>query len=118
MLKLKCDFCNKEVNCPWEDKDAKYHSCYSCFEQRQEKMSEEDLDETQVDVPPEKMNEIFSNELVEEEFPSLWDELKEELKEKSKKELAQEMFWRGALAMGERLMEMGEEIEEAEEEEE
>jgi hypothetical protein len=109
MLKLKCNFCNKEINCPWEDKDARFHSCYPCFEQRQENMSEGDLDETQVDVPPEKMNELFSEELLEEEFPALWDELKEELKEKSKKELAQEMFWRGALAMGQKLIERGEE---------
>jgi len=114
ILKLKCNFCNKEISCPFEDKDAKFHSCYPCFEQKQEKMSEEELEETQVDIPPEKMNEMVSDELVEEEFPNLWDKLKEELKEKSKKELAQEMFWRGALAMGERLMQMGEENEKEE----
>ncbi len=118
MLKLKCNYCNKEIKCPWEEKDTKHHACYACFEKRQENMTDQELEDTQVDVPAEKMNEAMADELVEEEFPEIWDGLKEELKEKSKKDLAQEMFWRGALAMGERLMEMGEELEETEEAEE
>jgi len=118
MLRLKCNFCGKEIDCPLEDKDAKQHACYECFQKLEGTMPASELDQIQVDVPSDALNEMITQDLLEEVFPSLWEDKKEELKEKSKKELAQFMFASGALAMGQRLAELGEEEEEAEEDDE
>lgn len=120
MLTLKCNFCSKEISCPIEEKDASQHACFECYRklESERKLSEEELEQIQVDVPVEEMNKMVVGDLLEEIFPSLWEDKKDDLKEFSKKELAEFMFAAGASAMGERLAELGEEEEEAEEDDE
>lgn len=120
MLTLKCNFCSKEISCPVEEKDVAQHACFECYQklEQQGNLSEEELDQIQVDISAEEMNNMVVGDLLEEIFPHLWNEKKEELKDVSKKELAEFMFAAGASAMGERLAELGEEAEESEEDDE
>lgn len=109
MKKIKCDFCSKEINCPEEELNAEKHACYNCFLKQEEILSDEELDKIQVDIPDEQLNNIAVQQIVEEVFPTLWDEQKDELKDMSKKEMAQFMFAAGASAMAERMLEMEDE---------
>ena len=74
--------------------------CYDCFQNAGELAKGEDLGEVHVDIPMDKMDELIpenlTNSLVEEAFPDVWKERKEELKAMSKRDLAEEMFGTGA----------------------
>ena len=99
-VKVNCSFCAKEIECPENMLDSKKHMCYDCFQNVDELAKGEDLGKVHVDLPLDKMDEIFpenmTNSLVEEAFPDVWSERKEELKDLSKKDLAKEMFGIGA----------------------
>ena len=73
--------------------------CYECFQNAGELAKGEDLGEVHVDIPMDKMDELIpenlTNSLVEEAFPDVWKERKEELKAMSKRDLAEEMFGTG-----------------------
>jgi len=100
-VRVNCSFCGKEIECP-EDmlENSKKHMCYECFQNAGELAKGEDLGEVHVDIPMDKMDELIpenlTNSLVEEAFPDVWKERKEELKAMSKKDLAEEMFGTGA----------------------
>ncbi len=100
-VKVNCSFCGKRIECP-EDmlEKSKKHMCYECFQNVGELAKGEDLREVHVDIPMDKMDELIpenlTNSLVEEAFPDVWKERKEELKAMSKKDLAEEMFGTGA----------------------
>ncbi len=70
--------------------------CYNCVQNAGELAKGEDLGEVHVDIPMDKMDELIpenlTNSLVEETFPDIWSERKEELKAMSKRDLAEEMF--------------------------
>ncbi len=74
--------------------------CFDCFQNAGELVEGEDLGEFHVDIPTSKMDEFIpqnlTNSLVEEVFPDVWKERKEELKAMSKRDLAEEMFGAGA----------------------
>lgn len=95
---VDCSFCGEGIEGP-EDMLAKSqkHMCYECFVTRQP--TAEEIEDVHVDIPAEKMPDVTASHLadtmVEELFPDLWSEQKEELKEKSKKDLAEEMFGAG-----------------------
>lgn len=100
-VKVNCDFCGKEIECPKNMlQKSKKHMCYDCFQNAGELAKGEDLGEVHVDIPMDKMDELIpenlTNSLVEEAFPDVWSERKEELKAMSKKDLAEEMFGVGA----------------------
>lgn len=97
-VKINCDFCDKEIECPEEMLEkSKKQMCYDCFIEREP--SDKELKDVHVDIPMDKMPAVISSNLadymVEEEFPDLWNEKKNELKELSKKDLALEMFGAG-----------------------
>ncbi len=100
-IKVNCDFCGKEMECPPDMLEkAKKQMCGECFFQRKESGKEQELKNVHVDISPRDLAQNvangITNSMVEDIFPDLWDEKKEELRELSKKELALEMFGAGA----------------------
>ena len=99
-VKVNCSFCGKEIECPENMLKSKKHMCYNCFQNAGELAKGEDLGQVHVDIPMDKMDELIpenlTNSLVEEAFPDVWKERKEELKAMSKRDLAEEMFGTGA----------------------
>ncbi len=99
-VKVNCSFCSKEIECPENMLQSKKHMCYDCFQNAGELAKGEDLGQVHVDIPMDKMDELIpenlTNSLVEEAFPDIWSERKNELKDLSKKDLAREMFGTGA----------------------
>ncbi|MFH0874593.1 MAG: hypothetical protein V1859_01555 [archaeon] len=100
-VNVNCDFCGKEIECPISMMEkSKKHMCHECFLERPKNGSDEELKDVHVDFPTEDFIEEAANmmvgKMVDETFPSLWSERKNQLKELSKKELAQEMFGAGA----------------------
>jgi len=99
--KVNCDFCGREMECPKGMLDKK-QMCHECFYERVEKGGDENgpIKNVHVDIPTDKLisktADGMANDLVENLFPELWSEKKDELKELSKKELAFEMFGAGA----------------------
>ena len=112
-VKVKCNFCSKEMECPEDTvKNVEKYACFECFKKKEDEfsgMSEEELGKIYVDFPPEELNqrmaEDLADELVEQEFTEIWSDLKDDFKESSKKELAEEMFWQGACMAAGTLME-------------
>ena len=99
-VKVNCSFCGKEIECPKDMlQKSKKHMCYDCFQNAGELAKGADLGEVHVDIPMDKMDELIpenlTNSLVEEAFPDVWKERKEELKAMSKRDLAEEMFGAG-----------------------
>jgi len=100
-VKVNCSFCGKEIDCPKDMlQKSKKHMCYDCFQNAGKLAKGKDLGEVHVDIPMDKMDELIpenlTNSLVEEAFPDVWKERKEELKAMSKRDLAEEMFGTGA----------------------
>ena len=102
IIKVKCDCCGKDIECPEEMlKTSKKHVCYLCFQDPEnfKKFTDEERKNVHVDVPLEEVtDEIadkFATMMVNEAFPKIWLEKKEDLKELSKKDLSKEMFGAG-----------------------
>jgi len=117
-IKVNCDFCSKEIECPENMMKSERHACFECFNKMKDKWSGDDFEKVHVDIPMDKMDEIMPemlmNSVLNEVFPQLWKEKKSDLKQLSKKEIAEEMFAAGAESMIDVLKEMdkisGEEI--------
>jgi hypothetical protein len=99
IAKITCDCCGKEIECPEEMmKTSKKHICYSCFQDPKnfKKFTEEERKNVHVDIPMEQLADTvadnFASLMMNEAFPEIWSEKKEELKAFSKKDLAKEMF--------------------------
>jgi hypothetical protein len=97
-VKVNCTFCGKEIECPKDMlQKSKKHMCYDCFQNAGELAKGEDLGEVHIDMPMDELiPENLTNFLVEEAFPDVWKERKEEFKAMSKRDLAEEMFGAGA----------------------
>jgi len=102
IVKVKCDCCGKDIECPKEMlKTSKKHLCYTCFQDPKmyNKFTDEERKNVHVDMPLENVtDEIadkFATMMVNEAFPKIWSEKKEDLKELSKKDLSKEMFGAG-----------------------
>ena len=99
-IKVKCSFCGREIECPEEMMHSKKHMCYACFQNPGELAKNADLKQVHVDIPLDKMDELFpenmTNALLKEIFPDVWKERKKEFKAMPKKNLAEEMFSAGA----------------------
>src|SRR3989344_6088948 len=98
-VKVDCSFCGNKIECPKDMiETSKKHMCYECLITRVP--ADEEIKDVHVDIPTAKMPEIaasgMADKMVEELFPGLWSERKNELKEFSKKDLAAEMFGAGA----------------------
>ena len=97
-IKVNCSFCGNEMECP-EDmlEKSKKHMCYKCFITNEP--SDEEVKGVHVDIPMDKMPQTvasgMADEMVDETFPRLWHERKNELRDISKKDLAREMFGAG-----------------------
>ena len=99
IIKVKCDFCGKDMECPDEMlKTSKGHMCYDCF-QKSDTIGDKGLKDIHVDIPMNEFSdaiaESFADNVVDEVFPKLWSEKKRGFKELSKKELSKEMFGAG-----------------------
>lgn len=104
LVKVNCDHCGKEINCPKQMMaTSKKHLCYACFQDPEsvKGFSDEELEKVHVDAPLEELMDTMADTIaamaVEKEFPSLWSKQKEKLKELSKKDLARELFGMGVL---------------------
>ena len=102
IVKVKCDSCGKEIECPEEMLNtSKKHLCYACFQDPKstKNFKDDELKNVHVDIPAEKLvDEVadkFAAMMVNEAFPKIWSEKKENLKELSKKDLSKEMFGAG-----------------------
>lgn len=100
--KVKCSFCNKEILCPPTMLNSEKHICFECFQTKPE-IQEMDLGRVHIDIPPDKISEIgpdlLMGDVMSGVFPEVWQDNKEKLKDLSKKDLAQEMFAAGAMAI-------------------
>ena len=99
--KVNCSFCGSDMECPeYMLEKSEKHMCFDCFQNNKSKDMPENLSKVHVDIPMGKFTDVvpeaMTNSLVEEAFPEIWNERKEELKNMSKKELAEEMFGAGA----------------------
>jgi len=78
-------------------KESQKRRGYECFVAIEP--SDEEIKDVQVDLPIDKMPDVtvshLTEAMVEELFPDVWSERREELQEKSKKDLAAEMFRTG-----------------------
>src|SRR3989344_6897058 len=93
-VKVNCSFCNGEMECPENMLEAsEKHMCFECFKKQDETGFIGDTSKVHIDIPKDKamgmIPDSMASSLVEELFPEIWAEKKEELKEMSKKELAQ-----------------------------
>ncbi|MFH1977957.1 MAG: hypothetical protein ABIJ92_01375 [Candidatus Aenigmatarchaeota archaeon] len=105
-VKVDCSFCGKEIECPPNMLSAEKHACYECF-QELKKSPPKDFNRIHVDIPKDKfISDALLDTMMEEEFNQLWKDIKSDLKEMSKKEVAKEMFKRGATMMFETMIEM------------
>ena len=97
-VKLNCDFCKKEIECPPDMLDAKKHACYECF-QDDKKITEEGMKDIHVDAPREKMLEGMMMSMAKETFDKMWKKERDSIKNMPKHELAEFMFGSGAYVM-------------------
>jgi hypothetical protein len=102
IVKVKCDSCGKDIECPEEMlKTSKKHLCYTCFQDPKstKDFKDDELKNVHVDAPMEELADQvadnFATMMVNEAFPKIWSQKKEELKELSKKDLSKEMFGAG-----------------------
>jgi hypothetical protein len=100
-VNVNCDFCGKKIECPKDMLEkSKKHMCHECFLDKSENGSDVELKDVHVDFPTENLIEetanTMVNQMVDEVFPKMWTERKNELKDMSKKDLANEMFGAGA----------------------
>jgi hypothetical protein len=97
-----CSYCHKEMECPENMLNADKHVCFGCLMNEKLGLKGKDIHNAHLDIPKDKLEEVMPKlmveHLVEEVFPQLWSESKEELKELSKKDLAKEMFAAGCMA--------------------
>jgi|YNPBryantNP2012_1023418.scaffolds.fasta_scaffold03956_7 hypothetical protein len=103
MVKVKCDWCGKEIECPEEMmKTSKKYMCSECFRDPEnvKSMKKTGIGNIYIDADLEDMLDFTAEDLargmVEELFPEVWHDKKNELRDLSKKELSQEMFGLGA----------------------
>ena len=102
IIKVKCCICGKDIECPEEMmKTSKKHMCYTCFQnpKNYKKLNKDERKNVHVDIPVNNLMDTiadnFTSMMVDELFPNLWAEKKEEFKELSKKNLSKEMFSAG-----------------------
>lgn len=100
---VNCFYCNKDLPCPEDMVKAERHSCYDCFLKVKENLSENEVEKIHVAIPKEQalqaMPEMLMSYAMEEAFPKLWKDKKEEFKEMSRKEIAELSFLAGIQIM-------------------
>ncbi len=102
VVKVKCDACGKDIECPEEMlKTSKKHLCFTCFQDPRstKDFTDEERKNVHVDIPMEDLTDEMADRLattmVDDVFPKVWSEKKEEFRELSKKDLSREMFGAG-----------------------
>jgi hypothetical protein len=102
VVKVKCDSCGKDIECPEEMlKTSKKHLCYACFQDPKstKDFTEDERKNVHVDIPAENLvddvADKFASMMVTEVFPQVWSKDKENFRELSKKDLSKEMFGAG-----------------------
>jgi len=95
IVKVSCDFCGKEIECPEHMLDSPKHCCYECFQKIGDEIPKEDLDQIHVDMPLEQFMDDLASQATETIFPMIWSRAKKEKSNLSKKELAESMFYAG-----------------------
>ncbi|MEK6950386.1 MAG: hypothetical protein AABX13_01545 [Nanoarchaeota archaeon] len=96
-VKVHCDFCSKEMECPETMLKAKKQMCFECFNNGN--YPDQELKDVHVDMPmteiKDKVCSEMADRMIDNVFPEMWQNKKEELKDMSKKNLAEEMFGAG-----------------------
>ena len=99
MIKIKCTFCNKEIDCPESSKNSKIFICIDCVKLgKADKLSDEEILDSYIEISDDDLDSMFDMVMdkVEQMFPDLWKRHKDEMRDLSKKELAEQMFMAGA----------------------
>lgn len=55
VFKVNCDFCGSKIECPKNMLDSKTHSCFSCFQKVQGRLSELPPGKLHVDIKVEEL---------------------------------------------------------------
>jgi hypothetical protein len=111
IIKVNCSFCGKEIECPEHmAKKVEKHLCFECFNSedkistlgREEEFKKKVLSgKIHIDIPlcklKDKLPEVLAEKLTEEVFSMIWEKLKKDVGEYNKKELAEKMFYQGAI---------------------
>lgn len=99
IVKTKCDFCGREIECPRNAINLK-QCCFECFQKLPEKMDEIPVGKLHIDIPlneTDKMNEFVAGSITERIFPKIWKDEKDELKNMNRKDALQKVFAAGVL---------------------
>ena len=103
IVKVNCSFCGKEIDCPKNMLKSKKHACYDCFKKIGDEIPAKEVGKIHVDFDMGQFEEDMPSFLAENAtattFPEIWKMHKIEIKKMSKKEMAKEMFFRGAETM-------------------
>ena len=113
-VKLNCDFCGKEIECPEDMLNAEKHSCFECFDKHAEKMTQEDVMKLHVDIPRDKFDTITDTYMIStvmEAFSEFWKDKKEDIKAMSRRDAIFYAFGSGATTMLDLVKHMDEEAE-------
>lgn len=115
IVKVNCSFCGKEIDCPKNMLKSKKHACYDCFKKIGDEIPAKEVGKIHVDFDMEQFEEDMPSFLAENAtaatFPEIWKRHKIEIKNMSKKEMAKEMFFRGAETMAYALNDFSKELE-------
>ena len=91
VVKITCDCCGKEIECPEEMlKTSKKHLCYTCFQDPKstKNFTDDELKNVHVDIPTENLSDEIADRLatmmVNEVFPKVWSKNKEDFRKSSK----------------------------------
>lgn len=97
-LKIACDFCKKDIECPPNMLNTQKHACYECFLKVEDELSEEEIKSMHVDFKNEEFDEFVEKKAIEvagKAFDIIWKEMRDEIRDMSKKDIAQNMFAAG-----------------------
>ena len=115
IVKVNCSFCGKEIDCPKNMLKSKKHACYDCFKKIGDEIPAKEVGKIHVDFDMGQFEEDMPSFLAENAtattFPEIWKMHKIEIKKMSKKEMAKEMFFRGAETMAYALNDFSKELE-------
>jgi hypothetical protein len=102
IIKVKCDFCGKDMECPeYMLNTSDGHMCHTCYQNPENlKISKKKgFKNVHIDMPVVDYSDSiagnFADTMVEDVFKEIWSEKKKELKDLSKKKLSEEMFGAG-----------------------
>lgn len=105
---VDCSFCGKSIPCPDNMLQSEKHMCSDCIDDKRY-LELKGGSKVHFAIPNEEFADRMANAMVDEllqnEFPEIWKNAKDDIKEMSKKQISEEMFSHGAYVAARTLME-------------